>query len=46
MDRFINVELLANPYNWIIVALMLAIFVFAMHYLTAPVAQLVAADPI
>jgi hypothetical protein len=31
MDRIINVELLANPINWIIVALMLAIGTFALR---------------
>lgn len=31
MDRFVNFELLANPINWIIVALMLAIGTFALR---------------
>lgn len=40
MDRFINLGLLAEPYNWIIVALMLAIAVFALNLLTEPLATL------
>jgi hypothetical protein len=31
MDRIVNVELLTNPINWIIVALMLAIGTFGLH---------------
>ena len=31
MDRIINFELLANPLNWVIVALMLAIAVFGLN---------------
>lgn len=31
MDRFVNFELLANPLNWVIVALMLAIAVFGLN---------------
>ncbi len=30
MGRIVNLELLANPMNWIIVALMLAFFTFAL----------------
>ena len=31
MDRIINVDLLLNPLNWVIVALMLAIAVFGLN---------------
>lgn len=30
MDRIINWDLLRNPYNWIVVALMLAIGAYAL----------------
>jgi hypothetical protein len=33
MDRIINVDLIKNPVNWIIVALMLAVATFALHLL-------------
>jgi hypothetical protein len=33
MDRILNLELLANPYNWLVVILMLAIAVFGLHLL-------------
>lgn len=36
MDRFINLDLLMNPGNWLIVILMLAIFVFGLHLLQQP----------
>lgn len=36
MDRFINLDLLMNPGNWLIVILMLAIFVFGLHLLAQP----------
>ena len=36
MDRIINLDLLMNPGNWLIVILMLAIFVFALHLLAQP----------
>jgi ABC-type arginine/histidine transport system permease subunit len=35
MPDLINWELLANPYNWIIVALMLAIAAYGLHLLAA-----------
>jgi hypothetical protein len=38
--ELINLELLANPYNWIIVILMLTIAVFGLHLLTEPLDQL------
>lgn len=44
MDRLINFDLLAQPYNWIIVALMLAIGVFALNLLAAPLATLQSAQ--
>ena len=31
MDRIINFELIGNPVNWVIVALMLAIGTFMLH---------------
>lgn len=31
MDRFINFELISNPINWIMVALMLAIATFGLN---------------
>lgn len=31
MDRIINLDLLLNPLNWVIVALMLAIAVFGLN---------------
>jgi hypothetical protein len=34
MDRVFNWELAANPLNWIIVALMLAIAVFGLNLIT------------
>lgn len=36
MDKIINVDLLSNPLNWIIVVLMLAIGVYGLALLTAP----------
>ena len=39
MDRFINWELLKQPYNWVIVVLMLAIGVTALTYLQPALAQ-------
>jgi hypothetical protein len=36
MDRIINIDLLANPLNWIIVILMLAIGVYGLALLAAP----------
>jgi hypothetical protein len=37
MDRVINFELISNPANWVIVALMLAIAVFGLNLvMTAP----------
>jgi len=39
MDRFINFELLTNPVNWVIVALMLAIGTFGLHLVLSQGAQ-------
>ena len=36
MPTLINWELLRNPANWIVVALMLAIAAFGLHLLLAP----------
>jgi hypothetical protein len=36
MDRFINFELISNPVNWIIVALMLAIAIFGLNLVMSP----------
>ena len=36
MPQLINLDLLRNPYNWIIVILMLAIGVYALTLLAAP----------
>ncbi len=36
MDRFVNLELMANPLNWIMVALILALSAFALNLLFAP----------
>jgi hypothetical protein len=36
MDRIINIDLLANPLNWVIVILMLAIGVYGLALLAAP----------
>lgn len=33
MDRIVNLELLRNPYNWIIVILMIAFALMALTYL-------------
>lgn len=46
MDSFINLGLLSQPYNWIVVALMLAIGVFALNLLSQPIATLRSASPI
>lgn len=35
MDKIINFELITNPVNWIIVALMMAISAFAIAYIMA-----------
>lgn len=45
MDRFINWELLKQPYNWIVVVLMLAIGVAALTYLQ-PTLQQRSGDPL
>jgi hypothetical protein len=37
MPQLINWELLSNPINWIIVALMLAIGTFGLAYVTSEV---------
>lgn len=31
MDKFINVNLLSNPFNWVVVTLMVVIGGFAIH---------------
>jgi hypothetical protein len=36
MDRFVNLDLLAEPINWVVVALMLAIATFGLNLLLAP----------
>lgn len=36
MDSFINTDLLLNPYNWIVVILMLAIGVYGLCLLGGP----------
>lgn len=40
MDRIINLDLLMNPGNWLIVIAMLALFVFGLHLLQAPLQSL------
>ena len=44
MDKIVNLALLSNPYNWIVVALMLAIGVFALNLLAQPLATLQSAQ--
>lgn len=44
MDRIINWELISNPVNWVIVALMLAIAVFSLNLLLAPPGGLITAS--
>jgi hypothetical protein len=39
MDRFINFELISNPINWVIVALMLAIATFGLNLLMQSMQQ-------
>lgn len=34
LRKIINVDMIANPGNWLIVALMLAIAVFGLHLVT------------
>ena len=46
MDSIINIGLLSQPYNWIIVALMLAIGVFALNLLAEPLATLRSAQTV
>ena len=36
MPQLINWDLLSNPYNWVVVILMLAIGVYALTLLAAP----------
>lgn len=38
--ELINWDLIANPYNWIVVALMLMIAVYGLHLLAASAGQL------
>ena len=45
MERWINWGLLKEPYNWVIVALMLAIGVTALTYLQPALSQR-SADPL
>jgi hypothetical protein len=33
VDRFVNFEMLRNPYNWIVVILMIAFALLALTYL-------------
>jgi hypothetical protein len=40
LDRVVNLELLANPVNWIIVILMLAIAVYGINLLAPSMDQL------
>lgn len=40
LDDFINVELISQPYNWIIVVLILAISVMALCLLAAPLGSI------
>jgi hypothetical protein len=40
VNDFVNTELLLHPYNWITVVLMLAIGVFALCLLTAPLGEI------
>lgn len=39
MDRIVNVDMLLNPLNWVIVILMLAIAVWGLALLAAPIGQ-------
>jgi len=34
MDRIVNVAIIRNPYNWVIVVLMLLIFLASLEILT------------
>lgn len=40
LSDVVNVELLAHPYNWVIVILILALSVMAMCLLAAPLGQI------
>jgi hypothetical protein len=40
LPALLNTDLLYNPYNWIVVILMLAIAVFGLHLIAAPLDQL------
>lgn len=40
MPKLINWELLSEPYSWIVVILMLAIGVYALTLLAAPLGQI------
>ena len=40
INDVVNLELLANPLNWIIVVLMLALSAFALCLLMAPLGQI------
>lgn len=46
LSDVVNLALLREPYNWIIVALMLAIAVFALNLLAEPLATLRGAQSI
>lgn len=39
MDRIVNLDLLLNPINWVIVILMLAIAVYGLALIAAPIGQ-------
>jgi hypothetical protein len=45
MPKLINWDLLRHPYNWIVVILMLAIAVYGLTLLAAPLGELDAAVP-
>jgi hypothetical protein len=40
MDRFLNLELLRQPLNWLIVIMMLAIFVFGLNLLQPALSEI------
>jgi hypothetical protein len=43
MERIINWELISNPVNWVIIALMLAIAVFGLNVVLSPKGGLIMA---
>ena len=40
IDDFVNVDLLSNPYNWIMIVLILAVVTFGLCLLAAPLGQI------